>query len=254
MKFARFKAEGHEYYGLVEGQTVRVIEGNIYDNYTLTDRSYPVSEVKLLPPVKPTKVIGVGLNYKAVAQAKGVEFPAEPVLFLKPPSSVIGPGDSILIPPAVKNPAFEVELAVIIGKQAKNVSADSAFDYVLGYCLANDVTAKDHMIKGKPWTKGKSFDTFTPMGPYVVTDIDPDDTVISVSVNGEQKQLSNTSDMIFNVRELIAFISGVMTLEPGDVILTGTPPGGGNFNIGDVIKLSGPQLGEMVNDVRVYGI
>lgn len=189
-----------------------------------------------------------------MAQAKGVEFPAEPVLFLKPPSSVIGPGDSILIPPAVKNPAFEVELAVIIGKQAKNVSADSAFDYVLGYCLANDVTAKDHMIKGKPWTKGKSFDTFTPMGPYVVTDIDPDDTVISVSVNGEQKQLSNTSDMIFNVRELIAFISGVMTLEPGDVILTGTPPGGGNFNIGDVIKLSGPQLGEMVNDVRVYGI
>lgn len=250
MKFIRFEVNGQVYQGLLEDEIVRVINGKIFEDYTITDDLFATDKIKLLPPVKPSKIIGVGLNYKAVATSKGVELPTEPILFLKPSSSVIGPGDDIVIPSIVKNPAFEVELAVIIGKQAKNVCCEAALDYVFGYCLTNDITAKDHMIKGKPWTKGKSFDTFTPLGPYIVTDIDPDDIEISAFLNDEQKQLSSTANMIFSVRQLVAFISGIMTLEPGDVILTGTPLGYGGFNIGDTIKLQSEQLGQMINAVR----
>lgn len=250
MKICRFVVNGAEHYGVIESEVVRLVTGNIFENYVITGQSYPLEQVKLLPPVKPSKVIGVGLNYKAVAAHKGVELPNEPVLFLKPPSSIIGPDASIVVPKTVKSPAFEVELAIVIGKEAKHVSGETALDYVFGYCLTNDFTAKDHMIKGKPWTKGKSFDTFTPLGPYMVNDIDPDNVVISAFVNGEQRQLANTADMIFSTRQLVSFISEIMTLEPGDIILTGTPLGGGIVNLGDTITLSSEQLGQMTNTVK----
>ena len=250
MKIARFIADGRELYGLVEGSEIKVIEGNIFDSYAVTAETLPLADVKLLAPVKPSKVVGIGLNYQAVAKAKGVEFPPEPILFLKPPSSIIGPADLIVLPEMVKQPAFEVEIAIVIGKQAKNVTEDDALDYSLGYTLANDLTAKDHMAKGQPWTKGKSFDTFTPVGPYIVTGIDPDNTEITCLLNGSEKQRSNTNDMIFNCRQLIAFVSQVMTLEAGDIILTGTPVGGGEFKRGDTITLAGSELGSMTNSVR----
>jgi 2-keto-4-pentenoate hydratase/2-oxohepta-3-ene-1,7-dioic acid hydratase in catechol pathway len=247
MKIAKCSINGKTVWGLVEGEILRVIQGDLFGSFVVTDEQYALSEVKLLAPVAPTKVIGAGLNYKAVAAAKGVEFPPEPILFLKPLSSITGPGEAIMIPDMVKNPVFEVELAVVIGKQAKNVSREDALNYVFGYTLANDVTAKDHMVKGQPWTKGKSFDTFTPVGPFVVTGLKPDEAEISLTVNGAQKQKSSTSDMIFDVPELIAFISAIMTLEPGDVILTGTPQGGGDFARGDVLGLASPQIGTMEN-------
>ena len=250
MKIARFIVDGREQYGLIEGSEIKVIAGNIFASYTVTAETLPLADVKLLAPVKPSKVVGIGLNYQAVAKAKGVEFPPEPILFLKPPSSIIGPADQIVLPDMVKQPAFEVELAIVIGKQAKNVTEADALDYCLGYTLANDLTAKDHMAKGQPWTKGKSFDTFTPVGPYIVTGIDPDNTEITCLINGSEKQRSNTNDMIFNCRQLIAFVSQVMTLEAGDIILTGTPVGGGEFKRGDTITLAGSELGSMTNSVR----
>ena len=249
MKYARFSIDGTVHQGLVEDDNVRLITGNVFEKFTATEKTYLLSEVKLLAPVTPSKVVGVGLNYKSVATAKGVPFPDTPILFLKPPSSIIGPGEAIVIQGNVKQAAFEVELVVVIGRKAKNVPAGKALDYVFGYTLTNDVTARDHMIKGQPWARGKSFDTFTPLGPFVSSDIDPENTDLSATVNGETKQSGNTSDMVFSVKELIAFISGIMTLEPGDVILTGTPPGADVFVKGDVIVLNSPQLGTMENSV-----
>lgn len=249
-KFARFTAGGKQFQGLVEGGSIRVIEGDMYGAWQPTQVTYPLGNVTVVSPVNPSKIIGVGLNYKAVAQAKGVEFPPQPILFLKPPSGLIGPDEAIVLPPAVKDPAFEVEVAVVIGKKAKNVPEAQALDVVFGYSLTNDVTAKDHMPKGQPWARGKSFDTFTAVGPFIVTGLDPDNIDIRLTVNGAEKQNSNTADMIFGIRKLIADISAIMTLEPGDVILTGTPPGGGAFAAGDSIELSSPQLGTMTNPVR----
>jgi len=249
MKYARFSMDDTVYQGLIEGDNVRVITGNFFKSIIASKITYALREVKLLAPVTPSKIVGVGLNYKSVALAKGVPFPDAPILFLKPPSSIIGPGEAIVIQDNVKQAAFEVELVVVIGRTAKNVPAEQALDYVFGYTLTNDVTARDHMIKGQPWARGKSFDTFTPLGPFVSSDIDPANTDLIAVVNGETKQSGNTSDMIFSVKELIAFISGIMTLEAGDVILTGTPPGADVFVKGDVIVLSSPQLGTMENPV-----
>jgi 2-keto-4-pentenoate hydratase/2-oxohepta-3-ene-1,7-dioic acid hydratase in catechol pathway len=249
MKFARFSINETIHYGIAEGDNLKVITGNIYGKYSVTEQVIPMTAVKLLAPVVPSKIIGVGLNYKAVALAKGTSFPDAPILFLKPPSSVIGPQQEIVITDNVKTPAFEVELAVVIGKQTKNIAAAKALDCVFGYTLTNDVTAKDHMIKGQPWARGKSFDTFTPLGAFIETELNPADVDLTLTVNGIQKQSGNTSDMIFDVKAIIAFVSSIMTLEVGDVILTGTPPGGGVFAKGDVLRLSSPQIGYLENKV-----
>lgn len=250
MKFGRFIAEDHEYYGMVEGPGLRVIEGDLFSEYVFTGQVLPVDSVQLLAPVKPTKIIGVGLNYKKVATAKGVPFPEVPILFLKPPSSIIGPSEPIIVPEVVTQPIFEVEIAVVIGKKTKNISLDSAIQSIFGYTLCNDVTAKDHMPKGQPWARGKSFDTFTPLGPWLVTELEPEAIDLSLHVNGIQKQNDTTSDMIFTIRQLVVFISSIMTLEPGDVILTGTPQGGGAFTKGDVIELFSSQIGRMNNPTQ----
>lgn len=249
MKLARFLAGGRELYGIVEDAAVRVIAGDIYGAHSVTDETLPLGSVRLLAPVKPSKVVGIGLNYKSAAAARGVEHPSEPIMFLKPPSGIIGPDEPVVLPDMVKQPVFEAELAIVIGRQAKNVSEADALDYCLGYCLANDLTAKDHMIKGQPWAKGKSFDTFTPVGPYIVTGIDPDNTDIALLLNGVEKQASSTSDKIFSCRQLIAFVTSIMTLEAGDVILTGTPAGAGECTRGDRFTLTGSELGTMNNPV-----
>lgn len=249
MKFARFLAGGKSYCGLVEDSQVKVAEGDILGAYRLTGQAFALAEVHLLPPLVPPKIIGAGLNYKSVAKARGVEFPAMPILFLKPSSGIIGPDQAIVLPDAVKQPVFEVEIAVVIGKEGKNIPADKAADYIFGFTLANDVTARDHIIKGQPWTRGKAFDTFTPLGPWIVTGLDPGNIDLSLTVNGEEKQNGNTSDMIFSIKELIADISRSMTLEPADVILTGTPFGGSEFARGDIIQLRSPQIGVMKSPV-----
>lgn len=205
-----------------------------------------MAQIKLQTP---GKIIAVGLNYRSHAAELGMAVPDEPVLFMKPPSAVIADGEAIILPPSYGQIDYEAELAVVIGKTARGVGVDEAAAYVLGYTCANDVTARDLQKQDGQWTRSKSFDTFCPLGPWVESLAPTPDSLVELVLNGEVRQSAPVSDMIFSPLELVAFISGVMTLEPGDVILTGTPPGVGALNAGDkvIVKIDG--IGELVNSV-----
>lgn len=246
--FVRFKINNDVFYGVLNNQIIQVIEGNIFDDWKATETKYSLEEVKLLSPVVPSKIIGVGLNYYSNVAALNAQIPQEPVIFLKPPSAVIGPEENIIYPPDVKELGYEVELAVIIKDTVKNVKRDKALKHVLGYTIANDLTAKDKMIGG-PWTKAKSYDTFLPLGPWIITDLDPSNLEIEMCLNGTKTQSGKTSDMIFDVASLVSYISGVMTLNPGDVIITGTPPGTGLLKPGDYLKARIEGIGILQNCV-----
>lgn len=246
--FVRFVREEQVSYGVLENEIVRPIQGEPFGAWQVTEEHWPLAEVQVLSPIVPGKIIGVGLNYLSNINALKAPIPEEPVIFLKPPSSVIGPDENIIYPREVKQLAYEVELAVIIKEKAKNVKQEDALNHVLGYCCANDLTARDKMVSG-PWTKAKSYDTFQPLGPYIVTDVNPDNLNIEMYLNGEKTQSSNTSDMVFNAAYLISYISSIMTLEPGDVILTGTPPGGNLLKLGDCIEAKIEGIGSLKNTV-----
>jgi 2-keto-4-pentenoate hydratase/2-oxohepta-3-ene-1,7-dioic acid hydratase in catechol pathway len=209
---------------------------------------YRLDEVELLAPCRPSKVICVGLNYAEHAKELKMKLPEEPILFLKPPSAVIGPEEKIVIPKSSQQVDYEGELGVVMGKRCKDVSAEDISKYVLGYTCFNDVTARDIQKKDGQWTRAKSFDTFSPFGPWIAI-IDPSDADIQTRVNGVVKQKSNTSDLIFGIPKLIEFISQVMTLEPGDVVATGTPPGVGRLEKGDVVEVEIEGIGTLRNHV-----
>ncbi|AEM77758.1 fumarylacetoacetate hydrolase family protein [Thermoanaerobacter wiegelii] len=230
-------------YGIIEGDKVITFDG-------ISFISYKMEEVKLLPPCLPTKAICVGLNYRDHIEEMGDKEPEEPTLFIKPSTAVIGPDDFIVIPKMSERVDYEGELAVVIGKRAKNVSEKDALDYVLGYTIANDVTARDLQAKDGQWTRAKSFDTFLPIGPWIVTDLDPSSLDIITYVNDEVKQKSNTRHLIFGVPKLVSFISHIMTLNPGDVILTGTPSGVGPLKPGDVVTIEIEGIGKLTNRVK----
>lgn len=215
-------------------------------------RVYDLDEVEILAPVEPGKVVCVGLNYAKHAKELHMEPPKEPIIFLKPPTAVIGPGRDIVIPPSSSQVDYEGEMAVVIGERCRNVSAKDAHDYILGYTNFNDVTARDLQRRDGQWTRAKSFDTFAPMGPYVV-EADPSSLKIKTRVNGSLRQSCDTSDLIFSVPELIEFISEIMTLLPGDVIATGTPPGVGPLKAGDCVEVEVDGLSTLKNGV-VSGI
>lgn len=215
----------------------------------IAGREYGMDKVTVLPPCKPTKIVCVGLNYKDHAAEMKDRIPDEPVLFLKPPSSVIGHGGHIVYPPQSRQVDYEAELGVVIGKRARHVKAEHAKDYIQGYTCFNDVTARDLQKKDVQWTRAKSFDTFSPVGPFIVTDIDPTNLAVQSRLNGEVKQSSNTSNMMFDVYRLVEFISGVMTLEHGDVIATGTPSGIGPMKKGDVIEIEIEKVGTLSNKI-----
>jgi len=198
---------------------------------------------------KPGKVIAVGLNYRSHAAELGMAVPLEPILFMKPPSSVIGPGDSIVIPSMSGRVDYEAELALVIGRTARNISLDDAPGHVAGYTCANDVTARDLQEKDGQWTRAKSFDTFCPLGPWIESEPPDLDALVELVLNGETRQSAPVSDMIFHPLELVAFISRVMTLDAGDVILTGTPPGVGRLKAGDEVVVRIDGIGELVNNV-----
>ncbi len=209
-----------------------------------------VTITRMLPPVVPGKIVAVGLNYRDHAQEMGIELPKEPILFMKPSTSVIGHLDAIRYPAQSSRVDYEAELAVVIGRGCKDVKAAHAREYILGYTCFNDVTARDLQEKDGQWTRSKSFDTFAPIGPWIVTDLeDPLSLTIRAYLNGELKQSSNTANLIFNVFDLIEFISSVMTLNPGDVIATGTPSGIGPMNIGDEIAIEIQGIGILENKV-----
>lgn len=247
IKFVRFDAGDGAVYGILEDDRIIEIKGNIFEIWEKGEKAYALKDVKLLAPCEPTKVVGVGTNYKEVVAKKGEAMLQEPVIFLKPSTSVVGPEQEIVIPEGVNEVNFEAELVVVIKKKAKNVSPDEAMEYVLGYTCGNDITAKDFMEKGKPWTKAKSFDTFMPIGPCILTGIDGDNLAIKMYHNGNLVQDSNTSDMIFNVSKLVSYISQIMTLNPGDVISTGTPPGKGILKPGDTIEVEIEGIGKLRN-------
>ncbi len=198
---------------------------------------------------KPTKIIAAGLNYKDHAAEIGMPLPEEPLIFFKPPSSVIGNNETIVLPSSSSHVEFEGELAVVIGKKAKDISADEASDYIAGYTCANDITARDLQKKDGQWSRAKGFDTFTPLGPDIVSGIDPTNLNITLKQNGEIKQQSNTKQMVFNVFEVVSFISKIMTLLPGDIILTGTPPGVAPIHNGDTLQVEIEGIGILTNSV-----
>ena len=219
-------------------------------NPDTSDKGRAITITKHLAPALPGKIIAVGLNYRDHALEMGLVLPAEPIVFMKPSTSVIGPGDEIIYPDQSSRVDYEAELAVVISKKCRNVRVHEAGDVVLGYTCFNDVTARDLQVKDGQWTRAKSFDTFSPLGPWIVTDIaDPNNLAITSRLNGEIKQSSNTNNLIFNVFELIEFISSVMTLEKWDIIATGTPAGIGPMEKGDEIEIAIEGIGALTNRV-----
>lgn len=248
MRLARFRVDGDMFMGRIEGDTLYQVGGKPFP------REYKLDEVRLLSPSIPSKIVAVGLNYLDHAKEVRLPVPDEPLLFIKPSSSVIGPGDAILLPPESKRVDYEAELAIVIGKTAKDVSAQQARDCILGYTCLNDVTARDLQGKDKQWTRAKSFDTFCPIGPWIETEIDPGSLRIELFLNGELKQQSRTSNLIFDPAQLVEFISGVMTLFPGDVIATGTTSGIGPMRAGDEVEVRIEGIGSLVNRVVDHGV
>ena len=251
MKLLRFLGDdGQARYGAVEQRQIRELAGAPFGPIKFGPRSFFLEDVTLLPPCEPSKIIAVGVNYRAHAKEMGHAEPAEPVLFFKPPSALIGSGAAVHYPDGVTRLDYEAELAVVIKKKAKSVTPAHARDVILGYTCMNDVTARDLQKKDLQWARAKGFDTFAPMGPWVVTDLDPANLKIEAILNSTTKQSGTTADMIFPVDRLIAFISSVMTLWPGDVITTGTPPGIGPMQRGDTIEVVIEGIGRLVNRIE----
>jgi 2-keto-4-pentenoate hydratase/2-oxohepta-3-ene-1,7-dioic acid hydratase in catechol pathway len=249
MKLVRFIYRGVARYGRLCDDQIELINGDPFTRAEASGVSINAQKVEWLPPVSPSKVIAVGLNYSDHAAELEMELPQEPLLFLKAPSSVIGPLASIVYPAASKQVEFEAELAVVIGKTASHIEAREAERYILGYTCANDVTARDLQKLDGQWARAKSFDTFCPLGPHVETELDPRSLDISLSLNGQKKQSSKTNCMIHSVEAIVSFASKMMTLLPGDVILTGTPPGVGPVNVGDIIQVEIEGIGCLSNNV-----
>jgi 2-keto-4-pentenoate hydratase/2-oxohepta-3-ene-1,7-dioic acid hydratase in catechol pathway len=242
-------------YGWLEGDAVRPAEESRRSPPDFATRAagqtLPRDEVRLVAPVVPTKIVCVGRNYREHAAELGNEMPAEPLLFLKAPSSLVGHEDAIVLPPYSERVEHEGELAVVIGRRAKDVTdGENPLDYVFGYTCLNDVTARDLQRKDKQFTRAKSFDTFCPVGPYVATDIDPLDLRVETRVNGEVRQRGRTSEMAFAVPFLVRYVSRMMTLEPGDLISTGTPAGVGPLLDGDTVEVEVEGVGTLRNPVR----
>jgi len=226
-----------------------ILEGEVSgDSIEARGEEYALEEVELLAPSEPSKVVCVGLNYVEHAKELEMDLPTEPIIFLKPPTAVIGPAADIVMPPSSSQVDYEGELAVVIKDKCRCVPAREADDYILGFANFNDVTARDLQRRDGQWTRAKSFDTFAPMGPYVVS-LDPSSLKIQTRVNGAVRQSSCTSDLIFSVQKLIEFVSEIMTLLPGDVIATGTPPGVGSLSAGDVVEVEIEGLGTLKNGV-----
>ena len=230
MRIARIRHDDAERYATVEQEDrFDLIEGDIFNRWQPSGRSVPADRATLLAPVSPRQVIAIGLNYRAHAEECGMDFPDEPVVFIKTCNAVTGPGQRILLPKIAPNEVdYEAELVLVIGKQAKHVPEDQADAYILGYTCGNDVSARDCQLKkDKQWARGKSFDTFAPIGPWIATDLDGDSLDIRLELNGQVMQNSNTADLIFSCRRLVSFLSQCMTLYPGSIIMTGTPAGVG---------------------------
>jgi 2-keto-4-pentenoate hydratase/2-oxohepta-3-ene-1,7-dioic acid hydratase in catechol pathway len=249
MRIVRYSHDGQMSFGVLEGETIAAITPHPFAPFEYSGERLALDEVRLLAPVLPTKVVAVGKNYADHAKEMGDDVPEEPIIFLKPSTSVVGPGDPIIYPAGVDRVDFEGELAVIVGKMARRLDEATALQVVLGFTCANDVTARNLQASDGQWTRAKGFDTFCPLGPWIETDLDSSDLAVRTLVNDEQRQSSRTSMLVTSVARLLAFISGVMTLLPGDVILTGTPAGIGALSPGDRVEVEIEGIGVLTNRV-----
>ena len=251
MRIVRYQLKNEApHYGWVFENKVGDIEGNIFSEYRRLEADIPLDSVKLLAPSLPSKIVCVGRNYIEHAQELGNDVPKVPLIFLKPPSSIINPGESILLPPQSQQVEHEAELVAVIGKRGRNIVPEQAREYILGYTIGNDITARDLQKTDGQWTRAKGFDTFCSFGPWIDTDFDVTDALITCKVSGQPRQMASTRDMVFNVGKLVAFISSVMTLEPGDLVFTGTPAGVGPLHDGDVVEVDIDGLGVLSNPVK----
>jgi 2-keto-4-pentenoate hydratase/2-oxohepta-3-ene-1,7-dioic acid hydratase in catechol pathway len=251
MRLVRFRYGDRIATGAIDDDTqgVRVLQGTFFEDPLPTGEVVPLDDVRLLAPVLPSKIVCVGKNYAAHAAEFGMEVPQEPLLFLKPSTAVIGPGDPIRLLPISRRVDYEGEMAVVIGRLARGVKSEDAYRYILGYTCANDVTLRDLQHTEDQWARAKGFDGSCPLGPWIQTELDSNDVRVETRLNGEIRQGGQTSDMVFGVATLIEYITEFMTLLPGDVLLTGTPEGVGQLAAGDVVEVEVEGVGSLSNPV-----
>jgi 2-keto-4-pentenoate hydratase/2-oxohepta-3-ene-1,7-dioic acid hydratase in catechol pathway len=256
MRIVRFSHDNQVKYGVIKDSTIHVLSGDPFSNfesgskYKYAEKTIPLDGVKLLAPCLPSKIVCLGLNYRPHAQEVKLALPDSPITFIKPSTAVIGPGEAIVLPRNYIRVDYECELGVVIGKKARFVSKNKATEYILGYTCVNDVTEREFQKMDGQWTRAKSFDTFAPIGPWIETGIDAGDLKIETYLNEELRQSDRTSSLIFGISELVEFITGVMTLLPGDIIATGTPAGIGPMKPGDVVEVKIEKIGTLKNIVR----
>ncbi len=252
MKIARFSTGGDPRYGIVDGDEIVVLKGDpMFNGFDTTDERLPLESVRLLAPVIPrSKIVCVGLNYPEHEAELHLGGPKTPLIFLKPNTAIVGPGEAIQIPPVEGRIVHEGELAIVIGRIAKQVKAADYADYVFGYTIANDVSARDVMFSDGQWARAKGYDTFCPIGPVIETELDISSLEIQTYVDGEPRRHGNTADLIHGIPEIIEFVSDVWTLLPGDLILTGTPAGLGGFVDGQTVDITIEGIGTLSNPAR----
>ena len=261
MKIVRFVTQGRIKYGVLEGDnTIQGLRGSPFAHFEgsgsafkLDGSAYKLDEVKLLAPCLPSKIVCLGLNYRRHAEETQMPLPTVPLIFLKPSTAVIGPDDKIILPRDSKRVDYEGELGVVIGRKAKDVPKDKAKEYILGYTCVNDVSERHIQQTDGQWTRAKGYDTFAPVGPWIETKVAPDNLKLETYLNGELRQSARTCELVFGVGELVSFISGVMTLLPGDIIATGTPSGIGRMSPGDVVEVRIEKISILRNFVVAQG-
>jgi 2-keto-4-pentenoate hydratase/2-oxohepta-3-ene-1,7-dioic acid hydratase in catechol pathway len=256
LRIVRFSTQGKIKYGVFEEDVIRGLRGSPFARFEgsgilqkLDGSTYKLGEVRLLAPCMPSKIVALGLNYRRHAEETKMPLPSVPLIFLKPSSAVIGPDDEIVLPRDSKRVDYEGELGIVIARKAKDVSKDRVREYILGYTCVNDVSERHVQKADGQWTRAKGYDTFAPIGPWIETEVNPDDLKLETYLNGELRQSARTSELISGVAELVNFISGVMTLLPGDIIATGTPSGIGRISPGDVVEVTIEGLGTLRNFV-----
>ena len=251
MRIVRYQQNGDApRFGWLLDEKVGEIQGDLFGQYRRRDAKTPLADVKLVAPSTPTKIICIGRNYVEHAKELGNEVPKVPLIFMKPPSAIISNGDTVVLPPQSAQVEHEAELVAVVGKRGRHVKPEEAKEYILGYTIGNDVTARDLQKIDGQWTRAKGFDTFCSFGPWIDTDFDPADAVVTCRVNGQMRQMASTRDMVFNIGVLVAYITSVMTLEPGDLIFTGTPAGVGELKDGDEVVVEIEGLGALRNPVK----
>jgi len=247
MKIARYLAHGQISYGAVEGDSVKELSASPFEHHTITDHTHKISEVQLLAPCEPTKVLAVGLNYSSHLHDRPA--PEIPMIFFKTPNSVIGPGETIIRPKGTEKLDAEAELVIVVKDRCHKLTKANAFEHILGYTCGNDVSARDWQRDDRNWWRAKSSDTFTPLGPYIVTDLDPSALRLIGRINGKVVQEQVTSDLLHDVPTIMEFVTRVMTLNPGDVVMTGTPGRPDNVKEGDVMEVEIAEIGTLSNPV-----